>query len=180
MSGRLYIARSYFFYGFEQWSWYLIPPQLAVGDLSQGSTSPTLAREEGSRKKGSIQFCLVLARLSLKLSKCSRICSRVSWASLLLELLRLHGKAESQILSALPAPLPRSEAVLSDTMLARTQQGVRSAVGLRPGGPACHMSSDQTHHPWAAVTAHCPAMTRWATQGGAGPTSASCGEGCCF
>lgn len=77
-------------------------PQLAVGDLNQDSTSPRLAQEEGRRKRGSIQFCLVLARLSLRLSKCSRICSRVSWANLLLELLRLHGKAESQILSTPP------------------------------------------------------------------------------
>lgn len=87
-------------------------PQLAVGDWNQGSTSPKLAQEEGNRKRGCIQFCLVLARLSLRLSKCSRICSRVSWASLLLELLRLHGEAESQILTP-PVSLLRSETVLS-------------------------------------------------------------------
>lgn len=97
-------------------------PQLAVGDLNKdSSTSPKLAQEEGSRKRGSIQFCLVLARLSLRLSKCSRICSRVSWANLLLELLRLHGKAESQILSTPAVSLLRSETVLSDTVLGRTE-----------------------------------------------------------
>lgn len=47
-----------------------------------------------------IQFCLVLVRLSRRLSKCSRICSRVSWASLLLELLRLCRNHQSQSLSA--------------------------------------------------------------------------------
>lgn len=36
------------------------------------------------------QLFLVLLRFSLKLSKCSSICSRVSWASLLLELLKLQ------------------------------------------------------------------------------------------
>lgn len=35
------------------------------------------------------KFCLVLVRLRCRLSKCSRICSRVSGTSLLLELLRL-------------------------------------------------------------------------------------------
>lgn len=56
-----------------------------------------MAQKEGNREGGSIQFCLVLARLSLRLSRCSRICSRVSWASLLLELLRLGGEAECQV-----------------------------------------------------------------------------------
>lgn len=123
-------------------------PQLAVGDLNQGSTSPKLAQEEGSRKKGSIQFCLVLARLSLRLSKCSRICSRVSWASLLLELLRLHGKAESQILSAPPVSLLRSKTVLSDTMLVRTQEDVQLwDSGLVVLHVTCLQTINVTHKP---------------------------------
>lgn len=80
--------------------------------MNQGSTAPKIAKEKGSRKGGSIQFCLVLARLSLRLSRCSRICSRVSWASLLLELLRLFGEAENQILPTSLGSLSMSEAVL--------------------------------------------------------------------
>lgn len=49
------------------------------------------------RGLGSIQFCLVLVRLRRRLSKCSRICSRVSWASLLLELLRLWGSQRARV-----------------------------------------------------------------------------------
>lgn len=53
---------------------------------------------------GSVQFCLVLVRLRRRLSKCSKICSRVSWASLLLELLRLQGSHESESELGVEAP----------------------------------------------------------------------------
>lgn len=46
----------------------------------------------GVRGVGYVQFCLVLVRLRRRLSRCSRICSRVSWASLLLELRRLRAE----------------------------------------------------------------------------------------
>lgn len=67
------------------------PPGSTDG-VSQGSAMR-------SERAESIQFCLVLVRLRRRLSKCSRICSRVSWASLLLELLRLQGGHKSQSLS---------------------------------------------------------------------------------
>lgn len=67
----------------------------ATGGLSQGSTTHAL----GSEGQQSVQFCLVLVRLRRRLSRCSRICSRVSWASLLLELLRLRASHESPSLS---------------------------------------------------------------------------------
>lgn len=43
-------------------------------------------------REGYLQFCLVLVRLRRRLSRCSKICSKVSWASLLLELRRLKGR----------------------------------------------------------------------------------------
>lgn len=57
-----------------------------------------------------VQFCLVLVRLRRRLSRCSKICSRVSCASLLLELRRLRVEEQQHLLACtlLPqlAPLP--------------------------------------------------------------------------
>lgn len=64
------------------------PPQL----LAPAPRPPGLVWAGVALGAWYIQFCLVLVRLRRRLSKCSRICSRVSWASLLLELLRLQGR----------------------------------------------------------------------------------------
>lgn len=142
LESSLHSTESYFFCGFEQWSWYLIPAPTGCRGTRTAPPPNWPKRKGGGR--GSIQFCLVLARLSLRLSKCSRICSRVSWANLLLELLRLHGKAESQILSTPPVSLLRSETVLSDSA---GEDSRGCFVGLRNGGPACHMSLDYQMSP---------------------------------
>lgn len=94
------------------------------GRSSLGSPAPTPTRSRARLSQGSavhdrlgglwcIQFCLVLVRLRRRLSKCSRICSRVSWASLLLELLRLQevARPESELEgSGTPSPPRHPEA----------------------------------------------------------------------
>lgn len=66
--------------------------------------APGAPRGDGGRG-GYVQFCLVLVRLRRRLSRCSRICSSVSCASLLLELRRLGGGKQRSLVCA-PPPKP--------------------------------------------------------------------------
>lgn len=155
MSGRLYIAQKVISsMGLSSGPGNVIPAPNSCRRSEPGQHLPQTGPRGRGKKKGSIQFCLVLARLSLRLSKCSRICSRVSWASLLLELLRLHEKAESQILSTPPASLLRSEAVLSGTVLVRTQEGIQLWDSDYQTSPTNQSSVGlASQHPRAAATA---------------------------
>lgn len=64
-----------------------------------------------------------------RLSRCSRICSRVSWANLLLELLRLHGEARGQSLSEVRLREPEKACFPLPQFLLKTKAARRVGWG---------------------------------------------------
>lgn len=169
------------------------PPGSTDG-LSQGS-----ATHAGGR--GSVQFCLVLVKLRRRLSRCSKICSRVSWASLLLELLRLQRSQESESELGVRAPEAWTAPPLGfllRTEAAPTEKGRAGlgGAGQGNGGVLRTGTKDRAQEKEATVVLHARLLhtTRCRPQArpgpnwtallpacgrAEGPTSASCAGGCC-